>query len=128
MFSNKSIPTESAYIAEELIQSQALTDLERRCLVIKQTLKDGDFTLDEALHLYEVSKPDFESFIAKNIIAELFSTITASESQKLQVGISIKVITEVYKQLFSSFDKNSSYIIQHLNNLYKEVEEDKILL
>lgn len=127
MFSNKSIPTESAYIAEELIQSQGLTDLERKCLVIKQTLKDGDFTLDQALNLYEVSKTDFESFIAKNLIAELFSTFKASESRKLQIGVSIKVITEVYKDLISSFDKNSSFMLQHLNNLSKEIEEDKIL-
>ena len=128
MFPNKSIPTESAYIAEELILSQGLTDLERKCLVIKQTLKDGDFTLDQALNLYEVSKTDFESFIAKNLIAELFSTITSSESRKLQIEVTIKVFAEVYKQLFSSLDKNSSYIIKHFNDLSKEVEEDKILL
>jgi len=83
MFSSKSIPTEAGYVGEELIQDQ-LTDLDRKCLVIKQTLKDGDFTLDEALGLYEVSKPDFESFIAKNVIAELQSTFSPGQSPKFQ--------------------------------------------
>ena len=38
MFSTKSIPTEAGYITDELIQDHQLTDLDRKCLVIKQTL------------------------------------------------------------------------------------------
>lgn len=67
MFSIKSIPTESGYIADEL--RQQITELDRKCLVIKQTLQDEDFTLEEALKLYEVSRSDYKSFFVKNKIA-----------------------------------------------------------
>jgi len=128
MFSSRSIPTEAAYIGDELIQDQQLSDLDRKCLVVRQTLQDGDFTLDEALSLYEVSKTDFESFIAKNVIAELHSTFPQMQSSKLQAVFTIEVLASIYKNLFSSVDKRSMYILQHLQNLSREIEEDKVLL
>lgn len=128
MFSTKSIPTESGYIADELIQGQQLTDLDRKCLVVKQTLQDGDFTLDEALKLYEVSKSDYEFFFAKNIIAELHSAFSSMQSPKFQAVFTIEVIASIYKKLFSSVDKNSSYVLQHFESLSKEIEEDKVSL
>lgn len=128
MFSSKSIPTEAAYIGDKLIPDQQLSDLDQKCLVIKQTLQDRDFSLEEALSLYEVSKTDFESFIAKNVIAELNSTFPHMQSSKLQAVVTIDVLASIYKNLFSSVDKRSIYILQHLQNLSREIEEDKILL
>lgn len=128
MFTPKSIPTESGYIADELIKGQQLTDLDRKCLVVKQTIQDGDFTLDEALKLYEVSKSEFESFFAKNIIAELHSTFSSMHSSKFQAVFTIEVMASLYEKLFSSVDKNSSIVLKHFESLSKEIEEDKILL
>lgn len=128
MFSPKSIPTESGYIADELIKAQQLTDLDRKCLVVKQTIQDGDFTLQEALKLYEVSKSEYESFFAKNIIAELHATFASMQSAKFQAVFTIEVIASIYEKLFSSLDKNSSFVLQHFESLLKEIEEDKVLL
>lgn len=126
MFSIKSIPTEASYIADEL--SRDVTDLDRKCLVIKQTLQDGDFTLSEALKSYEVSRSDYESFFAKNIIEELHLTFPLNQSPKLQAAFTIEVIASIYKDLFSSVDKNSEYVLQHFESLLKEIEEDKVVL
>lgn len=126
MFSIKSLPTEAGYIADEL--STEVTDHDRKCIVIKQTLQDGDFTLDEALNLYEVSRSDYESFFAKNIIEELDLIFSSNQSPKLQAAFTIEVIASIYKDLFSSVDKKSKYILQHFESLLKEIEEDKVVL
>ena len=128
MFSSKSIPTEAAYIGDELLQIQGFSDLDRKCIVIKQTLQDGDFTLEEALSLYEVSKTDFELYIAKIIIAELNSTFLPLQSPKLQAVYTIEVIASVYKSLFSDVDKKSIDVLHHMQNLSKEIQEEKIAL
>lgn len=128
MFSNKSLPTEAGYIGNELIQDQQLSDLDRKCLVIKQTLQDGDFTLDEALRLYEVSKTEFESFIAKKIIGELNSNFSQWQSSRAQALFTIEVLASIYKNLFSAVDERSMYILQHFQNLSKEIEEGKVVL
>lgn len=128
MFSNKSLPTEAGYIGDELIHDQHLSDLERKCLIIKRTLQDGDFTLDEALSLYEVSKTEFESFIAKKIIGELNFNPSQMQSSKTQALFTIEVLASIYKDLFSAVDKRSMYILQHFQNLSREIEEDKVVL
>ena len=57
MFLDKSSLTESGYIAEDLLQGN-FEELSRKCLAVKQTVRDGDFTLGEALKLDQVSEDD----------------------------------------------------------------------
>jgi hypothetical protein len=47
-----------------------MSPLERKCFVVKQTVSDGDFTLEEALEAYDVSKEDFENYFAKQLIGK----------------------------------------------------------
>lgn len=60
MLSNKSFLKEEAYIGEELLSLGS--EFERKCLVVKQSVQDGDYSLDEALKLYRVSQEDYDKF------------------------------------------------------------------
>jgi hypothetical protein len=103
-----------------------LTDLERKCMVIKLSIQDGDYNLDDALHQNQVSKADFEGFIAKHLVSDLSSTLHALHSSKLKLLITVDVIAEVYKQLLGSADRQLHVIENHLRNLALEIAEDKV--
>jgi len=78
--------TESAYIGEELFG-----DLERerlhKCIVVAETIADGDFSLEEALDAYQVDKEEYEEFVAKksnfNIRASISGTTSANCARSL---------------------------------------------
>jgi hypothetical protein len=64
MLSNKfNKMKEEAHIGQEMLDSSSLSETERKCVTIRQTVKDGDFTLEEALLLYRVSRSDYDNFI-----------------------------------------------------------------
>ena len=71
MSSDKSNLNEMAHIGEELVTDSSLSDLDRKCLIVKESVQDEDFTLDEALKVYGLSRKDYENFIAKNLLNEL---------------------------------------------------------
>ena len=117
--------TKRAYIANENAPGY-LTDLERKCMVIKLSIQDGDYNLDDALALNQVTKADFEGFIAKHLVSDLKSTLSALQSSKLQLLITADVLLDVYKQLLGSVDKQLNIIESHLKNLSREIAEDKV--
>lgn len=53
---------DSGQIAEELLAT-GMPKTERRCYSIKETVKDGVFTLEKALKAYEVSAEDYKLFL-----------------------------------------------------------------
>lgn len=53
--------TERSHVAVELI-TYGPSDLERRCLVIKQIVEDGDFMLEEALSIYQIDRNEFNKY------------------------------------------------------------------
>jgi hypothetical protein len=124
MFLDKSSLTESGYIAEDLLDGK-LEDLSRKCFVIRQTIHDGDFTLEEALKLYQVSEDDYKKFLAKNFIAELRASFDPV-SKKLNMIYSIEVFAEVYDLMLSAFDIESISILKHFKTLSKAIKEDKV--
>lgn len=119
--------TKRANIANE-IRPGYLTDLERKCMVIKLSIQDGDYNLDDALQLNQVTKTDFESFIAKHLVSDLKSTLSALRSPKLQLLIAADVLLDVYKQLLGDVDKQYHLIEAHLKNLGHEITEGKLAL
>lgn len=125
MFQNKSIFTESSYIAEELLQSSKYSDLDRKCLVIIQTVKDGDFEISEALELYGVSKSEFDQFVARSIFEELQLLLAHDHSEKFRMLSVVEIIKEIYKKFFSKIDDKFDDIINHMDNLSKNIYEDK---
>ena len=56
---------EEAHVGQELLDSDPLSDLDRKCVTVKQVVQEKDFKLEEALSLYQVSKSDYESFLVR---------------------------------------------------------------
>ena len=56
--------TEDFSIAEELMQTD---DLIHKCKVVQMSVKDGDFSLEETLKIYKVSKKDYIHLTANNL-------------------------------------------------------------
>lgn len=128
MFQHKSIFTESAYIAEELLQSSKYTDLDRKCFVIIQTVKDGDFEISEALELYGVSKTEFDHFVARSIFEELQLFLSHDHSQKFRMLSVLEIIKEIYKKFFATIDDKSDEVLNHMDKLSKSIYDDEEVL
>lgn len=124
MYLDKSHLTESGYVAEDLLDGKP-EDISRKCLVVKQTVQDGDFKLEEALQLYEVSEKEYKKFLAESLIAELQTSFDLT-SKKVNMIYSIEVFAEVYNLMLSKLDKESMHIIKHFQSLSKAIKEDKV--
>lgn len=61
MLLDKNKYKESAYIGEELF-SNAEKDRQHTMMVAERTIADGDFTLEEALEAYKISKEEYEVY------------------------------------------------------------------
>ena len=53
---------EPGYIGEELF-SEPEKDRMHKCMVVEQTIADGDVPLDEALEAYMVSKEEYQNYL-----------------------------------------------------------------
>jgi len=53
---------ESGYIYEELFNTSE-KELDHKCYVIYQCVKDMDFSLEDALNLYKVSEEDYDKYL-----------------------------------------------------------------
>jgi|HubBroStandDraft_2_1064218.scaffolds.fasta_scaffold1291722_1 hypothetical protein len=126
MQSSKSIPGEEAYIGEDILASSAITALERKCFVVKQTVTDNDFTLEEALEAYGVSKEDFESYFAKQLVSEFKIFLHHSSSKTFAITGSIAVIGNIYKELLAPVDEDSNVVQGHLRDLSTDIQTGKI--
>jgi hypothetical protein len=53
---------DSGQVAEEILAEQ-VSDVLQRCKVVEMTVEDGDFTLQEALSIYNVSELEYNFFV-----------------------------------------------------------------
>lgn len=126
MYSNKfNNITESAHIGTELLLTSSLSDMERKCLIIKQCVEDGDFNLEEALALYEVPQHAFENFLVKYILQEMQAALS-SFVNPTRMTFTIVVFKELYKKLFLKYDNDAEKIIQHFDSFSKDVNEGRV--
>ena len=116
---------EEAHVGEELLNGNPLSEIDRKCLTVKQVVQDGDFTLDEALGLYQVSKSDYESFAVRSIVGEI-DAVFMSVSGKEKVSNYIMVMAKMYKHLLINIDHDAAMILAHFDTLAKEVDQGKI--
>lgn len=119
---------EEAHVGQELLDSDPLSEMDRKCLTIRQVVQDGDFTLDDALALYQVSKSDYENFIVRSIIGEvdaLFISLPESD-HKNKMSLCIEVMSRMYKHWFISIDGKAPMILDHFDALAKDVNEGRI--
>jgi len=123
---DKSNLHEEVHIGEELLNESTLSDLDRKCLTVKESVQDEDFTLEEALKVYGLSRKDYENYVAKNLLNEL--KISAGSSVEITVKslFALEVIKEMYKIQFDKLDKSSNEIIIHLEKLSKDIKDGKV--
>lgn len=123
MLSNKPFLKEEAYIGEELLTLGS--ELERKCMVVKQSVQDGDFSLAEALELYKVSQEDYEKFVAKNVVQEIqisLSGVTAI----VNIAATVDVLAKMVGAIFGNADAKSSLVIKQLETISKEIKKKEI--
>ncbi len=123
---DKSNLHEMAHIGEELVSDSSLSDLDRKCLTVKESVQDEDFSLDEALNVYGLSRKDYENFIAKNLLDELKNSAGSSVEITVKSLFALEVIKEMYKIQFDKLDTSSNEIIIHLEKLSQDIKEGKI--
>lgn len=123
---DKSILKEEAYIGEELIADSNVSNLDRKCFVVKQAVADGDFTLEEALTYYGVTREDFNNYLSQQVISEMSVFFSQSSSHVLAVTSSIAVIGQLYKVLLGNVDPQAQTFQDHLASLSQAVSSGKV--
>jgi hypothetical protein len=121
---------EEAHIGQEMLDSSLLSETDRKCVTIRQTIKDGDFTLEEALSLYNVSRSDYYNFIASELVEHFCQAIvelgSVRNKTKIEVVCTIEIFTEFYKAVLQHYDKDAPQILAHFDTLSKDINEGKI--
>lgn len=69
--------SEFGFIGEELF-SNSEDDRVHKCMVAEQTIADGDFSLDEALEAYQLTKEEYENYVAKKSNANILISLSGS--------------------------------------------------
>jgi hypothetical protein len=124
---------ESGYIGEELF-SDPEKDRMHKCMVVEQTIADGDFSLDEALEAYIVTKEEYESYVARKTNSNIFNSLskgtrmsfgwTVSYASSMYFDVVVKMLDESISEKMG--DKNISRRMQkvrdELNKISKEIE------
>jgi len=94
-------------IQDELSLS-AEKELFHKCTVAEQSISDGDFSIDEALEAYQLSKEDYDSYIAKKSKSNIFLSLSGSTETLVTVRTSFAAphFIDIYvKMLDDSFDE-----------------------
>ncbi len=122
---------DAGYIAEELLEGRSALD--SKCLVIEKTVEDGDFSLEEALQLYEVSQEEYENFLVRRFFGEFEITLTAlsslsaiapttTQQHKTRFLRSVELLEKAYKKFISPVDMESGIVIRHLEDLSRKIQ------
>ncbi|ACU06147.1 hypothetical protein [Pedobacter heparinus] len=125
MLINNSKFKEEGYTADEL-QPNAHKQMERKCLVISQTVKDGDFTLEEALQLYGVSLQVYTKYAAQIMVSELNAKLGELNSKKEELLLKVKIMHEAHKILFSTVDDQMPEVTEHYKHLSSTIKRAKV--
>jgi hypothetical protein len=122
---DKSILKEEAYIGEELAVD-GVAKLDRKCFVVRQAVADGDFTLEEALLAYGVTREDFYNYISQQVASEINVFFSSSSSHVLALTGSIAVIGELYKVFLGNIDPQAQTFQEHLHSLSQAISSGKM--
>jgi|SRR5579859_2539741 len=123
---DKSILREEAHIGEELMADSNVSKSDRKCFVIRQSVADGDFTLEEALAAYGVSREDFNNYLSRQVVSEITVFLSHASSHVLAVTASIAVIGELYKAFLGNVDPQAQTFQDHLQSLSQAVSSGKV--
>ncbi len=115
---------DSGLIAEEIIAA-AESDTIQRCRVVEMSVKDGDFSLPEALRVYNVSKADYNNYTrSKNqynkqqiqtgelsggstdtITADAINTLTTALATVIKIAVAQPEIAKKFLDMMSDAQK-----------------------
>jgi hypothetical protein len=133
---DKSNLKEEGYLANELIAESGISPLDRKCLVAKEAIADGDFTMDQALEAYGITREQYSAFIANQVVLEMRSKLETvltsfnvhhdNFSRFVVVTASIAAVGEMYKILLGNVDKQTPLIEDHLQVLSQNVISGKV--
>jgi hypothetical protein len=93
---------EAAHIGEELFQDAAY-ELERQCMTVESVVKRKILSLPEALEAYEVTKEEFENYLAKNI-SENFLTLYVT-GENIDRKMYLHVMSKAFQQVMGPHHK-----------------------
>ena len=111
--------TESGYIGETLI-GNAAQQLEQRCMAVRQSVQDHDFSYEEALEAYQVSDADYKAYIGEEINRNIFISFSGSS-----MPIREKDYFAVYKMMLLKYFHHPSKRLKDLvEELSKEVTSE----
>jgi len=125
MLINNSKFKEEGYTADEL-QPNAHKQMERKCLVISQTVRDGDFTLEEALQFYGVSPQVYTKYAAQILVSELHAQIGEITSKREELLLKARIMYEAHKMLFSAIDDQMPEVAEHYKHLSSTIRRTKV--
>jgi len=125
MLINNSKFKEEGYTADEL-QPNAHKQMERKCLVISQTVRDGDFTLEEALQLYSVPLQVYTQYAARTMVSDLDAKLGEMKSKKEQLLFKAKVMYEAYTLIFAAIDDQFNEVEEHYKHLSNTIRKTKV--
>jgi hypothetical protein len=117
MSSKKANIPESSHIAEELLASGP-SAIERRCLVIRELLSEGRFSLPQLLDMYEVRMEDYIQFASHYMTSTMMSLIgpVPSQDNRFLLGI----LLALNHDLLITWDGNFQTIERHFKKLGKD--------
>jgi len=112
-------------IDHDLIQSSE-KELLHKCMVAEQSISDGDFSVDEALEAYGLSKEQYDSYVAKKSKSFIFLSLSGNKETYATIKTSFAVphVIDIYiEMLDSSFDDQLHFILKdRIGRIKSELE------
>jgi len=112
------------------IENDLIHDLDKellhKCIVVEQSISDGDFSVDEALEAYRLSTDDYDKYIAKKSHANIFLSLSGSTISKATIKTSYTVahVVNIYiEMLDGTFDEQLNAVFKdRLGKIKTELE------
>lgn len=115
MLLDRSKYTESGYIGDALIGDTA-QQLEQRCMAVRQSVKDHDFSYEEALEAYQVSDADYKTFLGEDINRNIFISFSGTTAPIKKMDY-----VAVYETMLLSYFPHPS---KRVKDLFKELSKE----
>jgi hypothetical protein len=110
---------DAASVGEELLMG--VSELEERARVVEKAVKEGYFTLDQALPLYKVSEIEFLTYSLLKNKKKLEAT-----SKQSQVIGAVSMIFSLFTEASNKFDPKVKKMMHQLETITKDPSFKKV--
>lgn len=108
-------------VAEELLNE--VPELEQKCRAVEKSVKEGYFTLNEALHNYKVSEIEYLPYLLLRHNQEL-----KKENKQAQMFDTIHTIVSIYYSSSDEFDVVGKKALADIKKIFGKVSCGEKLL